>query len=459
MLQGKVPSRQIEDFARRDGIDFKMTPEIERDMQKAGATQSLIQLLEKLSNHPVAAPAAGPSPDDPAVLLKPAEDALTRRDYEAARKAAQSVVDAHPEMAPAWFDLAFAEAGLHQTDAAVKNYQKTLELAPGLFPAQLNLGILLAEIHQPQAALEHLQKATELKPESVRAHLEYARALDAAGHPDDAAKEYQQVMHLNPHLASAPLELGQLELARNHPAEALRADQQALALDSSLTGAEWGAATACEQLDDTAGAIAHYEKYLAARPGDAKARLHLARLYLKQKQYDKAREAFESIYQVKPDLPGLTAELGNLNAVQKKYPEAEKYYRLALAAQPGVADLHRALGQTLFEQRKFQEAEKEFRAALHLDPHNRDAVSGLALSLQFQERYGEAIPLLEQLAQTPGAAPYTYFILATCYDHLQARKQALANYERFLQLSKGQNPDAEWQATQRAKLLRRVTSN
>jgi hypothetical protein len=39
-----------------------------------------------------------------------------------------------------------------------------------------------------------------------------------------------------------------------------------------------------------------------------------------------------------------------------------------------------------------------------------------------------------------------------------ARKPALANYEHFLQLSNGKNPDQEWQATQRAKLLRRELS-
>ena len=39
-----------------------------------------------------------------------------------------------------------------------------------------------------------------------------------------------------------------------------------------------------------------------------------------------------------------------------------------------------------------------------------------------------------------------------------ARKEALANYEHFLNLSHGENPDQEWQATQRAKLLRRELS-
>jgi tetratricopeptide (TPR) repeat protein len=142
----------------------------------------------------------------------------------------------------------------------------------------------------------------------------------------------------------------------------------------------------------------------------------------------------------------------------KNWAAAEKYYRLALNAQPNAADLHRALGQSLLNENKYPEAEREFRAALQLDSHNRDAAVGLAFSLNFQKRYAEAIPILEQLARVPDAPPSAFFVLATCYDHLMARKEALANYERFLQLSRGKNPDQEWQATQRAKLLRRVLS-
>ena len=48
-----------------------------------------------------------------------------------------------------------------------------------------------------------------------------------------------------------------------------------------------------------------------------------------------------------------------------------------------------------------------------------------------------------------------FFVLATCYDHLQDRPQALESYEKFLKRSQGKSPDQEWQATQRAKLLRR----
>ena len=91
-----------------------------------------------------------------------------------------------------------------------------------------------------------------------------------------------------------------------------------------------------------------------------------------------------------------------------------------------------------------------------MDSHNREAASGLATSIYFEQRYQEAIPLLEQLARVADPPPAVFFFLATSYDHLRARKEALANYERFLELSKGQSPDQDWQAQQRIKLLQRM---
>ena len=293
MLQAGVPSRQIEGFARQDGIDFKVTPALERDLRKAGATESLILLLKKLSNAPAPAPATAPAgSDNPAALLNPAEEALTRKDYAGAARAAKTVADNHPDMAAAWFDLGYAYTGLHEPDEAVKAYQKSLELAPDLFPARLNLGILLVEQKQPQAALEHLQKATALQPENVRAHLYLARALAESNQPEAAQKEFQEVARLDPRLAMAQFELGQVELQQKHPAEALTAFGQALAVDPKLVQAELGAAMAAEALNDTAQAVAHFEKYLVARPDDVEAQFHLARLYLQQKQNEKASRGF-----------------------------------------------------------------------------------------------------------------------------------------------------------------------
>jgi tetratricopeptide (TPR) repeat protein len=453
MLQGGVSSQRIEAMAREDGIDFTVTLTVERELRKAGATDKLIRALKGMSSK---SPSHPDSAGDLPALLKTAQDALNRKDFPEAIKALQVVVAKQPDLAAAWFNLGFAYTGLHQDTDAINAYQKALEIEPAMFEARLNLGILFLEGKQPQAALEHLQKATTLKPDHVRAHLYYGRALAQCGQTEAAAKQYQEVVRLDPQTAIAQFDLGQLELQQKHSAEALAAFEKAVVLDPQLIQAELGAALAAEDLKDNAQAIGHFEKYLAIRPDDLETRFHLARLYLKQNENQKARDRLEAVYRTKPDMPGLTAALGDVCALLKKLPDAERYYRLAVAANPGDSDIHRALGQTLLDEEKYPDAEKEFRAALGLNSHSREAAYGLALSVYFQKRFQEAIPLLEQIGHAPDPPAFLFYLLGTSYDQLRARKEALANYERFLQASQGRAPDYEWKATQRAKLLRRM---
>jgi tetratricopeptide (TPR) repeat protein len=391
---------------------------------------------------------------DVPTLLHTAQDALGRNDFAAAADALKQVVEAQPTLTAAWFNLAYAYTGLHKHEEAVASYRKALALDPNLFEARLNLGILLIQLNNPQGALEHLEKAATLKRDHVRAQLYYGRALALTGQPERAEKQYQTVLQLDPRLAIAHYDLAQLYLQQKRYQEALGAFQKASELDSALSQAQLGMALAMEGLRDEVKAVAHFEQYLAARPDDLETRFHLARLYLEQGKNAQAYEGLQTVYRVKPGTPGLAAALGDVCALLKKFPESEKFYRQALLAAPTDPDLHRALGQTLLEEEKFSEAEAEFRTALKGNPRSREAGQGLATSLYLQKRYPEAIPLLEVLARAPDPPAILIFALATCYDNLHVLQKALENYERFLQLSKGQSPDHEWQATQRAKLLR-----
>jgi tetratricopeptide (TPR) repeat protein len=391
---------------------------------------------------------------DVPTLLRTAQEALGRNDFATVVDALKQVVEAQPALTAAWFNLGYAYTGLHKYEEAIASYRKAIELDPNLFEARLNLGILLIQLKNPQAALQHLEKAAALKPDHLRAQLYYGRALALTGQTERAEKQYQTVLRLDPRLASVHYDLGQLYLQQKRYQEALGSFQNAFERDAALSQAQLGMALATEGLKDEVNAVGHFEQYLAAHPDDLETRFHLARLYLELGKNQQAYEGLQSVYRLKPETPGLAAALGDVSALLKKFPESEKFYRQALLAAPADPDLHRALGRTLLEEEKLSEAEVEFRAVLKSDPRSRDAAQGLVTSLYHQKRYPEAISLLEALTSAPNPPAILVFALATCYDNLHVLKKALDNYERFLQLSKGQSPIQEWQATQRAKLLR-----
>ena len=391
---------------------------------------------------------------DVPTLLHRAQDALAKKDFTAAADALKQVVAAQPTLTAAWFNLGYAYTGLHQQEEAVAAYRKAVELDPNLFEARLNLGILLMQMNNPQAALKHLEKAATLKPDHVRTQLYFGRALALTGQGERAEKQYKTVLRLDPKLAEAQYDLGQLYLQQKRYPESLGSFQRASDLDPAFSQSQLGMALAAEGMKDMDNAGAHFEHYLAAHPEDLDTRFHLARLYLEQGKNAQAYEGLETVYRAKPDTAGLAAALGDVSALLKKYSDSEKFYRQALLSAPADADLHRALGQTLLGEDKLPAAEAEFRTALKGNPRSREAAEGLGSSLYLQKRYPEAISMLEALVRAPNPPPMLFFALASSYDNLHAVRKALDNYERFLQLSQGQSPDHEWQATQRVKLLR-----
>ena len=398
------------------------------------------------------------APADLNALMQQAEDALEKKDYQAALAPLQTVVHVAPDSVDAWFYLGYAYHGLHQDADARSAYEKAVQLKPELYQAQVNLGLLLFAMKDVPAALPHLQKAVALKPGDARPHLDLGIALEASGQTATAESELRQALQLDPKLEAAAYQLGKLELDQKQYSAAAGDFGRALALNPGRAEAEFGLASAYEELGQASEAEQHFEKYLKLQPTDASARFHLARLYLQENKADLALSHLQQLAQTHPLLPGLDSALGDAYARLGKFNDSDSSYRKALAATPSgsdAADLHRALAAILVKEGKATEAESEFRTALRLDPNNADALKGLAESLYLQERWADAVPVIEQLVQSPSAAAGLYFFLATCYDHLLDRKRALDAYEEFLQRSNGSNPDQEWQARQRAKLLSR----
>lgn len=435
--------------------------------QRSSSQSSAVQPLDPnadLSQHAQAtqtgqtkAPPAAP-PQDPqelAALMRQAEDALQRKDYQSAIGPLQRITAAAPDTAAAWYYLGYAQHGLHDDGDARQSYEKAVALKPDLAEAQVNLGSLLLAERDFAGALPHLQAAVKLKPNDAHARLELGAALQGAGQPEAANQEFQRASALDPKSATAFYEAGHAALREKRYAEAAADLTKALAARPDDAGAERDLALADEALGRTPEAAQHFAEYLKLRPADTAVRVHLAQIYLDQKQPDLALAQLERAESMPTPPPEVEASIGDAYAGAGKFADAEVHYRKALQALGGQAALHRALAEALLKEKKNAEAEAEFRKALEIDPGSLDALKGLASSIYLEGRYADAAPLVERLLQAPGASPGLYFILATCYDHLRDKHRALAAYQEFLTRAHGSNPDQEWQAEQRARLLRR----
>jgi len=143
------------------------------------------------------------------------------------------------------------------------------------------------------------------------------------------------------------------------------------------------------------------------------------------------------------------------NEPNKAQPVVEQI----LAADPDNFDIRMLHGRLIRDQRKFPDAAEEFERATKLKPDSAQAWSELAGVLVMAENYPPALAALDRIAALHAEKPGHVFLRAIVLDKMRDLKPALASYQRFLELSQGENPNQEWQSKQRIKTLEREINN
>lgn len=380
--------------------------------------------------------------------------ALDEKRYPEAVQSLTQAIAADPKDYSLHFNLALAYSLMGKNAEAIPEYKKTLELKPDLYQAELNLGISLLREKQPAEAARYLTSSTAANPKEYRANYYLATALLGTGDFVKAEPAYQAALAIDP--KSPDAELG---------------------LAHSLAGEN--------KLEDAA---AHFKKAAELNPAFHDDLLELAGMYETAKQPEQAI----SIYQQFPDNPGAQERLGDLllkagraadaipcfqvavakspteanraalaeaylknNEPNKAQPVVEKI----LAADPDNFEIRMLHGRLIRDQRKFPEAAEEFERATKLKPDSPQAWSELAGVLVMAENYPPALAALDRVAALHAEKPGHFFLRAIVLDKTRDLKPAVENYQRFLELSHGENPNQEWQAQQRIKTLEREIHN
>jgi tetratricopeptide (TPR) repeat protein len=376
--------------------------------------------------------------------------ALDEKRYQAAVESFTQAVAADSKDYSLHFNLALAYSLMGKNAEAIPEYKKTLELKPGLFEAELNVGISLLREKQGADAVPYLTDAAAQNPKQYRPSYYLAEALLGAGELAKAEQAYMAALAIDPMAAAAELGLAH-SLAKQ------------------------------EKLDDAA---AHYKKAGELNASYRDDLLELGSLYEAGKQPEQAM----AIYRQFPDNPGAQERLGELllkadrpadaipcfqAAVAKSPSEAnraalaEAYLKnnqpdkalpvveQILAADPDNFEIRMLHGRIIRDQRKFPEAADEFVRATKLKPDAPQAWSELANVLVMAENYPAALAALDRVAALHAEKPGHFFLRAIVLDKMRDLKPALANYQRFLELSHGEFPNQEFQARQRAKTLER----
>ena len=209
---------------------------------------------------------------------------------------------------------------------------------------------------------------------------------------------------------------------------------------------------------------------------------------LKAKQYGKARSRAQAIIAQDPGVSMAHVMLGLAYFGQKKYDEASQAYGAAIRADPGNPLARFNLGSLYAAEGRPRDAAGQFREATRLDPEYRMAWLNLAIAQADARRYRkarwalkryekrepgtavaanlrgtilldqgmplEAVPALkEATTKAPRVAAY-HLNLARAYEMADRPSQAIAAYERYLELAPRADEDRK-AALDRLRRLRK----
>jgi tetratricopeptide (TPR) repeat protein len=376
--------------------------------------------------------------------------ALDDKRYSDAIQSFTQGIAADPKDYSLHFNLALAYSFMGKNAEAIPEYKKTLALKPDLYEAELNLGISLLREKQPAEAALYLTPAVAQNPKEYRANYYLATALLGTGGFVKAEQSYAAALAINPKSPDAELGLAHALAAENKLEDSSGHFKKAADLNTNYRDDLLELAGMYEKAKQPEQAIAIYQQF----PENPGAQERLGTLLLKAGKPADAIPCFQ-IAVAKSPTEANRAALAEAYLKNNEPNKAQPVVEQILAADPDNFEIRMLHGRLIRDQRKFPDAAAEFERATKLMPDSEQAWSELAGVLVMEDNYQPALAALDRIAALHAEKPGHVFLRAIVLDKLRDLKPAVESYQRFLQLSQGQNPNQEWQAQQRIKLLQK----
>jgi tetratricopeptide (TPR) repeat protein len=380
--------------------------------------------------------------------------ALDEKRYPDAVASLTQAIAADPKDYSLHFNLALAFSLMGKHADAIPEYKKTLELKPDLYEAQLNLGISLLREKHPGDAVQYFSQAVGQKANDYRANYYLAAALLGAGDFSKAGQSYVAALAIDPKSPDAELGLAHAFAGENKLEDAAAHFKKAAELNASYRDDLLELATMYETAKQPEQAMAIYQQF----PENPGAQERMGDLLLKAGKPADAIPCFQIAVSKSPTEANRAA-LAEAYLKNNEPNKAQPLVEQILAADADNFEIRMLHGRLIRDQRKFPDAAVEFERATKLKPDSEQAWSELAGVLVMAENYPPALAALDRIAALKAEKPGHVFLRAIVLDKTRDLKPAIESYQRFLQLSQGENPNQEWQARQRIKLLQKEVNN
>lgn len=174
---------------------------------------------------------------------------------------------------------------------------------------------------------------------------------------------------------------------------------------------------------DSAGKL--LRQILKEYPDNTEALIYSARLALKDRQVQKARETAQKIIDLKPAAGEGYAFLGKSYYLTASFDEALEYSRQAIEKDSKLILPYKVIGEIYLRRGRRQEGLKVLKHAVQLAPKDPQALNKLAAAHIKLDQHQTALKILQNALQLAPKEPGIHFNLALVYNQLEQGNQAL----------------------------------
>lgn len=190
------------------------------------------------------------------------------------------------------------------------------------------------------------------------------------------------------------------------------------------------------QMGDAAGAIPHFQRLLAAEPGDMATRINLAAALIAENQLD----AGAAVCQGGGSDPRLVRLLAYVRQQQGRFDEAAAGYEAVVAAFPDDFQSWNNLGNVRMSAGDREGAIGAFQRAIELRPEIAEMFINLSEVLAQTEHYDARQTLMREAARRHPGNPDILAELGLAEASVREFDAAIAAYREAIRLSPGFNP-------------------
>ncbi|HWB24330.1 MAG TPA: tetratricopeptide repeat protein [Chitinophagaceae bacterium] len=201
------------------------------------------------------------------------------------------------------------------------------------------------------------------------------------------------------------------------------------------------AAQASYRLDKNDACKDYAEKALQLNSGQAKAYNYRGNIYLGEKRYIEAIEAYHKAIEIDPTFAYPHNGLGNVYLNLKQYDKAIDAYNKAIETDPKFAYPYNGLGNAYAVLNQYDKAIETYNKAIEIDPKSANPYNGLGNVYSTLNQYDKAIEVYNKAIKIDPTFTYLHNGLGNVYQDLKQYDKAIEVYSKAIEIDpKSANP-------------------